>query len=59
MKEITYGETWTYGDLAKGGDAVPCAVGAACRANPIPVILSSYGVVTANGRTAGFPEKTA
>lgn len=57
MNEIPYGETWTYGELAKRADTVPRAVGGACGANPIPVILPCHRVVAANGRAGGFSGK--
>lgn len=57
MNEIPYGETWTYGELAKRADTVPRAVGGACGANPIPVILPCHRVVAANGGAGGFSGK--
>lgn len=57
MNEIPYGETWTYGELAKRADTVPRAVGGACGANPIPVILPCHRVLAANGGSGGFSGK--
>lgn len=57
MNEIPYGETWTYGELAKQAETVPRAVGGACGANPIPVILPCHRVVAANGGAGGFSGK--
>lgn len=57
MSEIPYGETWTYGELAKRAGTVPRAVGGACGANPIPVILPCHRVVAANGGAGGFSGK--
>lgn len=49
MRGIAHGDTRTYGDIA---DAVGCsaqAVGQACGANPIPVIIPCHRVLAANG----------
>jgi len=49
MSAIPFGETRTYGDIARdlGGAAQP--VGNACGANPIPVIIPCHRVLGANG----------
>ncbi|TLP58425.1 methylated-DNA--[protein]-cysteine S-methyltransferase [Parasedimentitalea maritima] len=49
MSAIPFGETLTYGDIARdlGGSAQP--VGNACGANPIPVIIPCHRVLGANG----------
>ena len=57
MAEIPYGETWTYGELARRAGTVPRAVGGACGANPIPVILPCHRVVAANGGAGGYSGK--
>ena len=57
MAEIPYGDTWTYGELARRAETVPRTVGGACGANPIPVILPCHRVVAANGGTGGFSGK--
>ena len=46
MIDIPYGETRTYGELAKlvGGSAQ--SVGSACGANPIPIIIPCHRVVS-------------
>ena len=46
---IPYGQTKTYGELAKQLDSSQRAIGAACRANPVPVIVPCHRVVAANG----------
>lgn len=56
MNEIPYGETRTYGELARQAESVARAVGGACGANPIPVILPCHRVVAANG-DGGFSGK--
>lgn len=57
MNEIPYGETRTYGELARRAETVARAVGGACGANPIPVILPCHRVVAANGGAGGFSGK--
>ena len=57
MNEIPYGETWTYGLLATRAGTVPRAVGGACGANPIPIILPCHRVIAANGKAGGFSGK--
>jgi methylated-DNA-[protein]-cysteine S-methyltransferase len=53
MSAIPMGETRTYGEIAKDLDAMPQAVGQACGANPIPVIIPCHRVMGAKGLT-GF-----
>lgn len=51
LAEIPYGETVTYGELAKsiGSPGAARAVGAACGANPIAIILPCHRVLGKNG----------
>ncbi|KQB95795.1 cysteine methyltransferase [Loktanella sp. 1ANDIMAR09] len=46
---IPYGETRTYGDLAKTLDVSAQAIGQACGANPIAIIIPCHRVLAANG----------
>ena len=48
MEQISYGKTITYGELAKAVGSSARAVGMACGANPIPVIIPCHRVVAAN-----------
>lgn len=57
LLEIPYGETMTYGELAKGLGSSARAVGGACRRNPIPLIIPCHRVVAANG-LGGFSGAT-
>ncbi|MGD9294109.1 MAG: methylated-DNA--[protein]-cysteine S-methyltransferase [Roseobacter sp.] len=50
---IPFGETRTYGDIAKRLYAPAQAVGQACGANPIPIIIPCHRVLGAKGLT-GF-----
>lgn len=48
MEQIPYGKTMTYGEIAKALGSSARAVGMACGANPIPVIIPCHRVVAAN-----------
>lgn len=49
MSAIPYGETQTYGDIAKTVGASAQAVGTACGKNSIPVIIPCHRVLGAQG----------
>ncbi|UWQ57531.1 methylated-DNA--[protein]-cysteine S-methyltransferase [Leisingera caerulea] len=49
MQAIPFGETRTYGDIAKRLGAPPQPVGNACGGNPIPVIIPCHRVLSATG----------
>ncbi len=50
---IPFGDTCTYGDIAKALGAPAQAVGQACGGNPIPIIIPCHRVMGAKGLT-GF-----
>lgn len=62
LQQIPFGVTWTYEDLASvlcDQDRVQArkmarAVGAACGANPLPLILPCHRVIGKNGHLVGF-----
>ena len=56
LMTIPYGETRSYGWVAKkiGRPRASRAVGAACGANPIPVIVSCHRVIAGDGSLGGF-----
>lgn len=54
MTRIPFGRTRTYGDLAQDVGGVARAVGQACSANPIPIIIPCHRVVAGGGRLGGF-----
>ena len=54
MVRIPYGRTRTYGDLARCVEGAAQAVGQACGANPIPIIIPCHRVVAGGGRLGGF-----
>jgi methylated-DNA-[protein]-cysteine S-methyltransferase len=46
---IPYGQTLTYGALAKALGSAPRAVGQACRRNPLPIIVPCHRVTSSAG----------
>lgn len=48
LQKIPYGETRTYGEIAKILNTSPRAVGNACRNNPLPLVIPCHRVVAAN-----------
>jgi methylated-DNA-[protein]-cysteine S-methyltransferase len=56
LQDIPYGETTTYGAVAKlvGRPTAIRAVGAANGANPIPIIIPCHRVIGSNGKLTGF-----
>jgi len=56
MAAIPFGETRTYGDLARALDAPAQAIGQACGANPLPILIPCHRVLGANG-LGGFSAK--
>ncbi|MGB8812160.1 MAG: methylated-DNA--[protein]-cysteine S-methyltransferase [Paracoccaceae bacterium] len=47
MAAIPYGETRTYGDLSRSLNAPAQAIGQACGANPIPILIPCHRVLGA------------
>jgi methylated-DNA-[protein]-cysteine S-methyltransferase len=56
LQEIPYGETISYGELARrvGNPKASRAVGAANGQNPIPIVIPCHRVIGANGKMTGF-----
>lgn len=56
LTQIPYGQTWTYGQMAKfiGRPKSARAVGGACHNNPIAIVIPCHRVVGANGSLTGF-----
>jgi methylated-DNA-[protein]-cysteine S-methyltransferase len=56
MQEIPFGQTISYGELAKriGSPKASRAVGAANRSNPIPIVIPCHRVIGSNGKLTGF-----
>ena len=51
---IPYGETRTYGDLAKAMNSSPQAIGGAVGRNPISILIPCHRVVGADGSLTGY-----
>lgn len=49
MQAIPTGATRTYGELARELNSAARAVGVACGANPLPVIIPCHRILAANG----------
>ena len=49
MSRIPYGEVLTYGEMANRTGGVARAVGGACGANPIPIVIPCHRVVAGAG----------
>ncbi len=54
MSDIPYGETRSYGELARDLGGVPRAVGQACGRNPLPIIIPCHRVLGAGGAMGGY-----
>ena len=54
MQRIPAGETRTYGELARELGSSPRAVGGACGANPLPLVVPCHRVIAAGGAIGGF-----
>lgn len=56
LQQIPYGETRSYGEIARavGEPRAARAVGMACGANPIAIVVPCHRVIRANGDLGGF-----
>jgi O-6-methylguanine DNA methyltransferase len=56
MQKISLGKTKSYGEIATaiGNSKAVRAVGGACGANPIPVLVPCHRVLAANNKLGGF-----
>lgn len=56
LRQIPYGETRTYGEIARslGAPHGARAVGSANRKNPIPIVIPCHRVVAAQGGLGGY-----
>jgi len=61
LQQISVGVLVTYGDIAEQLDSSARAVGGACRANPVPIVVPCHRVVSAqglggfSGESRGYP----
>jgi len=55
-RKLSYGETTTYGELAKraGHGGLPRETGAALGANPVPLVIPCHRILAAGGKIGGF-----
>ena len=56
LGDVPYGQTRTYGEIAAelGKPRAARAVGTACRANPVPILVPCHRIVGGNGALTGF-----
>lgn len=56
LRKIACGRTWSYGQVARaiGKPKATRAVGSACGANPIPVLVPCHRVLAAGRKLGGF-----
>jgi len=54
LTRIPVGESRTYGELARSLHSAPRAVGGACGANPIALVIPCHRVVGSQGSLGGF-----
>jgi len=56
LQDIPYGETISYGDLARrvGNPKAARAVGSANGANPLPIVIPCHRVIAGDGSIGGF-----
>jgi methylated-DNA-[protein]-cysteine S-methyltransferase len=54
MAAIPYGQTRTYGELARALAATAQDIGQACGRNPLPIIIPCHRVMAADGRLGGY-----
>jgi methylated-DNA-[protein]-cysteine S-methyltransferase len=57
LEAIPYGQTRTYGEIASELGSSARAVGGACRANPMPILVPCHRVVAADG-LGGYAGRT-
>ena len=54
LRAVPYGQTRSYGEIAREADSAPRAVGGACGANPIAIIVPCHGIIGSGGWIGGF-----
>ncbi|NQW01502.1 MAG: methylated-DNA--[protein]-cysteine S-methyltransferase [Rhodospirillales bacterium] len=54
MLKIPYGQTWTYGQLAKNLKSSAQPVGGACGRNRLPILIPCHRVMGAGDQMTGF-----
>ncbi len=59
LERIPVGESRTYGEIARVVHSAPRAVGGACGANPIALVIPCHRVIASAGRLGGFMNSRA
>jgi methylated-DNA-[protein]-cysteine S-methyltransferase len=54
MSKIPWGRTLSYGEIAAKLGSAPRAVGGACGANPIPIVIPCHRVLAGKGKLGGY-----
>ena len=54
LQKIKSGHTKTYGEIAEALHSAPRAVGGACAANPIPILIPCHRVISADGKLSFY-----
>jgi methylated-DNA-[protein]-cysteine S-methyltransferase len=54
MRAIPYGRVMSYGDLARAVDSAPRAVGGACGANRVAILVPCHRVIASGQRLGGY-----
>jgi methylated-DNA-[protein]-cysteine S-methyltransferase len=54
MLESPFGQTRSYGEIAKALGVAAQPIGQACGGNSIPIVIPCHRVLAADGRTGGF-----
>ena len=54
LRDIPYGQTRTYGELARELEALPQEVGSAIARNPIMIVVPCHRVIGADGSLTGY-----
>ncbi len=57
MQRIPYGETRSYGEIARDTGGMPQEVGSACGSNPLPIIIPCHRVLAGGGKLGGYSGK--
>lgn len=58
LRQIPAGRTRSYGELARALSSAPRAVGQACGANPVPIVIPCHRVVAKDRSLGGFMNAT-
>lgn len=54
MTSIPYGQTQSYGDIAKALNSGARPVGTACGRNPLPIVIPCHRILAKDGRIGGY-----